>query len=687
MHRDPRYDILFEPVQIGPVVARNRFYQVPHCCGMGYQKPNTAAAMRGMKAEGGWAVVSTEECDIHHTSDVSPHVEQRLWSDADIPQHVRMVESVHEHGSLAAIELAHNGIHAPNHFTRSVALAPSAGPNPSHDPAYASEMTLRDIREMRAIYRKAALRARTCGFDIVYVYAAHMLTLPAQFISRKFNQRTDEYGGSLENRVRFLKELIIDAKEAVGDTCGIAVRLMVDELLGVEGLECDGEGIEIVSMLAELPDIWDVNISDWDNDSATSRFQPEGFQEQYIRAVKSVTTKPVVGVGRFTSPDTMVSQIRRGVLDMIGAARPSIADPFLPKKIEEGRIEDIRECIGCNICVSGDYTITPIRCTQNPTMGEEWRRGWHPEIIPSAKSEDFILIVGGGPASLECAVALGKRGHKVAVAESLEHFGGRVSRESRLPGLSAWGRVCDYRLQQLDQLNNVELYPASELTASDIIEFNAERVVFATGSKWRRDGVGREHAFSIGGSDGSNVYTPDDIMDGLELKGDVVIYDDDHFYMGGVVAELVKASGANVAFVTPASVVSEWTHKTLEQRFIQERLIKLGVSIHANSSLAAIHDDCVDLRCVYSAQITQIRCDSVILATSRKSDDDLYQQFVASFDTLNDTNIVSADRIGDCHVPGTIAAAVYSGHLWARQIGEPQDQPDVPFARDMVLVE
>ena len=288
MRRDPRYDILFEPVQIGPVVARNRFYQVPHCCGMGYQKPNTAAAMRGMKAEGGWAVVSTEECDIHHTSDVSPYVEQRLWSDADIPQHVRMVDAVHEHGSLAAIELAHNGIHAPNHFTRSVALAPTAGPNPGHDPVYASEMTLRDIRNMREIYRKAALRARTCGFDIVYVYAAHMLTLPAQFISRKFNQRTDEYGGSLENRVRFLKELIIDAKEAVGDTCGIAVRLMVDELLGAEGLECDGEGIEIVSMLAELPDIWDVNIMrrrsrDWDNDSATSRFQPEGFQEQYIR--------------------------------------------------------------------------------------------------------------------------------------------------------------------------------------------------------------------------------------------------------------------------------------------------------------------------------------------------------------------------------------------------------------------
>ena len=152
-----------------------------------------------------------------------------------------------------------------------------------------------------------------------------------------------------------------------------------------------------------------------------------------------MTSKPVVGVGRFTSPDSMVAQIRRGILDFIGAARPSIADPFLPKKIEEGRLEDIRECIGCNICVSGDYTITPIRCTQNPTMGEEWRKGWHPEIISAKGSEDAVLIVGAGPAGLECARALGQRGYRVHLAEAGEELGGRVAKESRLPGLAEWG--------------------------------------------------------------------------------------------------------------------------------------------------------------------------------------------------------------------------------------------------------
>ena len=171
-------------------------------------------------------------------------------------------------------------------------------------------------------------------------------------------------------------------------------------------------------MLADLPDLWDVNVREWRRDSVPSRFGPEGSQEEFISFVKKITHKPVVGVGRFTSPDTMVSQIRRGVLDFIGAARPSIADPFLPKKIEEGRIDDIRECIGCNMCVTSDFTIVPMRCTQNPTIGEEWRKGWHPEIIPARGSDDKVLIVGAGPAGLECARALGQRGYEVTLAEA-----------------------------------------------------------------------------------------------------------------------------------------------------------------------------------------------------------------------------------------------------------------------------
>ena len=407
-----RYDILFQPIKIGPVTAPNRFYQVPHCNGFGWRMPKGLAAMRGMKAEGGWGVVCTEETEIHYTSDLSPFIEGHIWDDGDIPALQLMTEAVHKHGSLAGIELAYNGRDASNLYSRAVpfdlasrGLVGGSG----YEPGQSRIASKADLKHIRKWHRNAALRAKQAGFDIIYCYAAHNLTLAFHMLS-KDNDRSDEYGGSLENRTRFLRELIEDTKEAVGDTCAVAVRFAVDELLGADGMQHDGEARDIVSMLAELPDLWDVNISAWKNDSITSRFGKEGHQERYISFVKQLTTKPVVGVGRYTSPDSMVSAIERGVMDLIGAARPSIADPFLPNKIKEGRHEDIRECIGCNICVTGDTRFVPIRCTQNPTMGEEWRRDWHPEIVAPKKSNDDILIVGAGPAGLEAARALGQRG-------------------------------------------------------------------------------------------------------------------------------------------------------------------------------------------------------------------------------------------------------------------------------------
>ena len=215
----------------------------------------------------------------------------------------------------------------------------------------------------------------------------------------------------------------------------------------------------------------------------------------------------------------MVRMVRDGVLDMIGAARPSIADPFLPKKIEEGRWEDIRECIGCNICVSGDFSMTPLRCTQNPTMGEEWRRGWHPERIRPKTTESTVLVVGAGPAGLEAAQALGKRGYDVVLAEAGDELGGRVALEARLPGLSAWIRVLDYRKGQLEQLPNVELAFGSELTADEVLEYGFDHVAIATGATWRNDGVGRWHVRPMEIDAGMQVLTPDDLMAGMRPRG------------------------------------------------------------------------------------------------------------------------------------------------------------------------
>jgi len=664
------YDILFEPIRIGPVTAPNRFYQVPHCNGFGYRMPQGHAAMRAIKAEGGWGVVCTEEVEIHHSSDLAPYFEGRLWDDADIPGLALMADAVHKHGALAGIELNHNGLDASNIYSRATPIGPRAMSTiggSGYDPVQARRMDKEDIRNFRRWHRDAALRAKRAGFDLVYCYAGHGLSAAMQFMLRRYNDRTDEYGGSLENRVRLFRELIEDTKDAVGDTCGVVARFAVDELLGEDGLTHQGEGHDIVAMLAELPDLWDVNISGWANDSVTSRFDKEGHQEKYISFVKKLTTKPVVGVGRYTSPDSMVSAIQRGVLDLIGAARPSIADPFLPEKIKQGRIEDIRECIGCNICVTGDTRYVPIRCTQNPTMGEEWRRDWHPEIIAPKKTEKQIMVVGAGPAGLEAARALGQRGYAITLLEARKELGGRVLRESALPGLNEWRRVTDWRITQINKLRNVKVYPSSPMTAAEILEAGAQNVIVATGAQWRRDGLGRTLWRPIQGHDLPNVFTPDDLMENRIPAGRVVIYDDDHYYMGGVLAELLAQNGCMVTLVTPAPMISYWTQFTLEQERIQKRLMRLGVTLIPRHVLSALSADSVTLTdTILERSITQ-PADAVLMVTERISNDSLYHELQPA---LTDGRLKSLRLIGDAEAPNIIAQAVFAGHLAAREFDE-----------------
>jgi dimethylamine/trimethylamine dehydrogenase len=685
MTRDPRYDILFEPVRIGPVTAPNRFYQVPHCNGMGTHYPSAMAAMRGVKAEGGWGVVCTEECDFHHTGDITPAVEARLWSERDVPVMARMVEAVKRHGALAGCELVYGGAAAHNRLSREVPLAPGSMPAISFEPGQARAMSRQDIRAFRRWHRQAALRARDAGFDIVYVYAGHNLCLLQHFVSRRYNQRSDEYGGSIENRSRLLREVVEDTKEAVGDRMAVALRFAVEELAGPEGITADGDGRAVVELLADHPDLWDVNLSGWENDSQTARFAGEGFQEPFTHWVRQVTGRPVVGVGRYTSPDHMVSLIKKGMLDFIGAARPSIADPFLPRKIEQGRPEDIRECIGCNICVSGDFGHFPMRCTQNPTMGEEWRRGWHPERCDPKGSDDRVLIVGGGPAGLEAARVLGARGYGVTLAEAGDSFGGHVTDLARLPGLATWQRLIDYRLQQVQTLPNVEMYRQSRLDASQIIELAFEHVALATGSRWRRDGKGRRHPLGISVHPNAVCLTPDDVMRGAAVEGPVAIYDDDHYFMASVLAEKLRHDGLEVVYITPAPDAATWTHNTLEQERIQRRLIEIGVALELSSMINEVGESSIELACVYSGRARVLPCASVVLVTMRDPEDAVYGKLTREPARLERAGIKSLSRIGDCLAPGLLAAAVHCGHRYARELDAGPVSPDVtPFRRELV---
>jgi dimethylamine/trimethylamine dehydrogenase len=680
--RPSRYDILFEPLSIGPKVAKNRFYQVPHCNGGGYRDPSAVAEMRRTKAEGGWGVIFTEQTEIHQSSEITPFIEQRLWDDRDIPALARMAEAMKSHGALAGIQLAYSGINGPNLYSREVPLAVTGGPilTFTADPLQARTIDRDDIRNIRRWFRNAVRRAKAAGFDLVCLYGAHGFGIFQHFLSRVTNQRSDEYGGSLENRSRFVREVIAEAREEMRGEMAITLRLSLHEA-GALGFS-NAEVRDFIASNSDLPDLWDLAHGTWENCSGTSRFVPEGAQEDLVRGIRELTSKPVVGVGRFTSADEMVRQVKEGILDFIGAARPSIADPFLPKKIEEGRFEDIRECIGCNICVSGDMTGAISRCTQNTAFMEEWRKGWHPERPRPKGPSDSILIVGAGPAGLEAALQLGKRGYRVALAEATTTLGGRVARERGLPGLSAWGRVADYRSGQIAPLPNVETYLDSRMTADDVLEMGFEHVVLATGATWRRDAVARLHRVPIPTDPAMPLFTPDDLMAGNGPQGGrVALYDDDHFYMGSVIAEVLIARGCQVDFITPASKVAEWTENTLEQAVIMRRLLSLGVNVIPSKAPEAVGAGEVTLGCTWTGARTTLATDAVVLVTSRSPNDALYHELRAR--DWQGAGIRSLKLIGDAAAPGPIAWATYAGRRYAEELDAPDTGDALPFRREL----
>lgn len=662
---DSRYDILFEPVRIGPVTSRNRFYAAPHATGHSPLQPNGSIAMRETKARGGWGVVANQLSEIDPSSSLSNLPVDTFWDGQDMRLQSRLAERIHGHGALAAIELGHSGLRSRNLSTGAPPIAPTGLPILKPEvPVQAKTMDLDDIRKFRRSHREAALRAREAGFDIVYVYASHDASLLTNFLSRRTNFRTDEYGGSLENRARLLREVIEDTREAVGDRCAVAVRLAIHEFYADHPLTRSNEGEDLMAMIGELPDLWDVNVSGWSRDSSSSRFADEGFQEDYTGWVKSFTSKPVVGIGRYTSPDRMASLVRKGVYDMIAAARPSIADPYLPNKIAEGRIDEIRECIGCNVCVSMDAYSVQIKCTQNPTVSEEWRRGWDPEHIPAAQSPANVLVVGAGPTGLEAAHVLARAGHAVTLVDKRKELGGRVADESRLAGLAAWGRVRDYRAYHLQRMVNVSIYLDSAMTADEVAAVGADHVIIATGSSWRRDGVGSTRYTPIPGLASLSTFTPEDVFAGAELPHSILIYDDEHNYMGGVLAEHLARAGHAVTIVSPQPVISSWTNFTLEQPRIVGRLHALGVDMRPRQRIAAIDAGEVQLVAADTdAELARIRPEAILLVTARHADDGLFQALIAAG---ADAGRVHA--VGDCVAPGTIQAATFAGHRIARKI-------------------
>lgn len=703
MSRPSRYDILFEPVKIGPRTMKNRFYQAPHCTGFGDVFPGGNASHRAMKAEGGWAVVNTEATTIAPEYDWAGQMSpSRIWDEDDIRNWSLLVEKAHEHGALAGIQLHAGGAFLTAFDSRMPGRHVSDRLEEAGWLGSVIKMDKRDIREVQQMYVDAAKRSVAAGFDILNIWGGESATLPVQFLMRIHNDRTDEYGGSLENRARFWMETLERVREAVDEKVVIAARFCIDSLHGHDGgIRVDEEGVGFVELADHLVDFWDVQVGGenaelWIKDAGPSRFYPENAQGKYVAKIKPYTKKPVIGVGRFTSPDMMVEVVRSGQQDVIGAARPSIADPFIPKKIEEGNHEDIRECIGCNVCVSRVNARWHLICTQNSTAGEEYRRGWNPEVIPpvAAERKDAnVLIVGAGPAGMECAVVLGKRGiANVHLVDAAPDIGGHLNWIHRLPGMSAWGRVTDWRKVQLDKLANVEVITGTTLTPSEAYDYGADIVIAATGAQWVGNGINGQTHEPVEGADSSlpSVLTPEQLLrDGKPVPGhDVVVFDTEGYFMGSSIAEKLQREGHQVTLVTHFGGPAPYMDFTGENVHMRPMLERIGVNV-VTSHIVTAFDGTAARGASHIVEENTVTwpADALVLCTQRVPNGGYFKALREIHEGAADDAISAIYRIGDCVSPRMLLAdAVFDGARLAREIDTADPATPLPYIRERRLI-
>ena len=648
-----QFPLLFSPFRLGKHDLQSRIVVTGHAAQFyDEQKLPTEAYAYYLRerAKGGAGLVTLGSCGVHPTS-TSYFINQ---DERIIPRYQKIADLVHEFPVPVLAQLSHNGRRAGVQQREMLdgdwlTLAPSAVPTPAfgYVQAMPHEMTTEEVAGIVVAFGAAAGRVRAGGLDgaeLIVGYGA----LLSQFLHPQSNCRADRYGGdTLHERMTFLYEVLQAMREAMGPDLLLGVRIS-DDLVDYS---IDYEDSKTMAPLLEATGLLDY-INVWightlDNASFRAHWPPyyhePGEFADRPAGIKQLVDLPVIGIGRINTPALAERMLAEGKMDLVGMVRELIADPHLPNKAREGRLDDIRMCIACDqSCVGRQNLALPVTCIYNPVTGHE--KEWA-ELEP-AEVKKKVVVVGGGPAGMEAARVAAERGHEVVLLESSDRLGGGVKLAMLPPKRESFEEIIKFFERQLPKLG-VDVRLNTHANVEMVLAENADAVVVATGAT--------PYIPEIQGAEGSNVITSHDVLTGSETGDNVVLIDTQGTPPGPVVAEVLADQGKRVEIVTGLKWVGSdipipvWHH-------LYERLLGKGVVMSPMTGVSRIGEDFVDVYHVVNPKVMRTigSVDTVVMAAGGQADDELYRSLGGKVKELY--------AVGDCAQPRNIEMATYQAH-------------------------
>jgi 2,4-dienoyl-CoA reductase-like NADH-dependent reductase (Old Yellow Enzyme family) len=664
------HDVLFESLRVGPVELRNRVIFGAHFTM--FTEPNPVWGEPGFygrrygryladRARGGVAAVIAGETAVAPNTAYKMPNNANGWDPECIPHYEQLTSQVHDHGAAAFIQLTHSGAMMLGNWSKQVAVAPSMSPDHMEAPR---AMDARDIAESIEYHVRCARNAVAGGFDGIEIQSAHGYLLH-QFLSPKFNHRADEYGGSLENRMRFGVEVVSAVRDAVGDRAAVGIRLVGDdEQTHGPGLTAD-DCAEIAARYEELGlvDYLNVSVGIGGIGMVRTNYAPHCFGVYAAHAVKkAVRDTPVFTVHRILTPEEAEGIVERHEADGITLVRALIADEEWVNKAREGRDDEIRHCTGINqSCYGNLLQSMPISCVQNPAVGREDVLGLG-TLEPAARAKR-VVVVGGGPGGMEAAATAAARGHDVTLLEREPELGGALRWARELPGRGEIWEIARWRIGECER-RGVDVRLGVHAGADDVLALSPDAVIVATGGRATKVGQAAYHPMPVPGSEQDWVLDHVDALqrtlaDPNALGERIVLLDAVGHAQAIGLGELLAAAGKHATCVTPLPLPMALDGET--QAAILPRAVQAGMHWRPNTAMAFIGDHEVTVVDVLSRELeTLANVDTVVIRTHGLPADELY--------TALDGKVSELERVGDAVAVRYVDRAVYDGHVAARAL-------------------